>query len=1029
MGCTWSYYKTVLRAVRRIVRILLTGLFLLPACLVFAGDANVVWVSRSWQSSDGLPDNNVVGVAQTPDGYLWVATEGGLMRFDGARFQEFPLANLEGIPNRVVRGILCDRRGRLWLEMDRGPMVCISETETRVFTNTPDAYVTFMADDADGAVWVTYTDGGLTRIKNGHVTIFDSESGWPVTGSSSVASDVDGELWFAKGKQIGVFRDGKFQILLTLTNDISCICQRREGGIWFCANRQLWQFYEGEKPRPYSEFPAGAGRAQPRAILEDDKGAIWVGTIANGLFRFSGKNVNMVPTPYLEITSLASDREGNIWAGTSGGGLDRIRPRVIELLGRDSGLPNESIRSVCEDSKGVIWIATWNGLLAQWQNGMWTTLINGTDSPEGIFSCVAADQNGGIWIGTRDNGFFHLKDGHCKHWLQRDGLSSDEVRAILQSSSGDVFVSTDIPSRLHRLDDTGLHALEMPVQSRSIRALAEDANKTVWTASSDGFLLRVHGNELIDETPDTTNRLLSIRCLLPTPDGTLWIGYAGWGIGRLKGGKYVRITSAQGLYDDYISQMVLDDRGRLWCAGNRGVFQVQLAQLNEVADGRVGRLRSIVYGQNEGFANLQPNFENVSGAFRGRDGRLFFPMRTGLVIIHPENVPQNSTPPPVILERVAVDGQTVALYDRRLAANSENPAAIINLPPSSKSRSMVRFPPNHRKLDFEFTALSFSAPENIQLQYRLENFDENWMEAGSQRVASYSRLPPGEYRFEVRASNNNGPWSPVAASLDFIVEPFYWQRWWFRLIVLAVFVFSVIAVVHYVSVRRLREQLAIMEQQAALQHERARIAKDIHDDLGANLTQIAFLGELAQQDRDEPGKASERAEKISATARQAIKSLDEIVWAVNPRNDTLAHLMDYAGQFALDYLRLAGVRCRLDFPDQYLPRELSTDLRHNLFLVIKEALHNVVKHAQASEVWLRINHSPSALDVTIEDNGRGFDHVSARNGGADDALADGLRNMRSRMNEIGGKFEFESRVGTGTKILLHLPLQPLASMA
>jgi signal transduction histidine kinase len=233
--------------------------------------------------------------------------------------------------------------------------------------------------------------------------------------------------------------------------------------------------------------------------------------------------------------------------------------------------------------------------------------------------------------------------------------------------------------------------------------------------------------------------------------------------------------------------------------------------------------------------------------------------------------------------------------------------------------------------------------------------------------------------------------------------------------------------VRYVSFRRLRRQLVALEQQAALQRERTRIAKDIHDDLGANLTQIAFLGELAHQDRGEPDKTAERVEKISSTARQAIKSLDEIVWAVNPRNDTLAHLMDYAGQFALDYLRLAGIRCRLDFPEECPPRELSTDLRHNLFLVIKEALHNIVKHAHASEVRLRIQFDTNVLDVTIDDNGCGFDAPQARNGAVNDALADGLRNMRQRMNDIGGEFEFQSGAGMGTKIHLSLPLPSLES--
>ena len=300
--------------------------------------------------------------------------------------------------------------------------------------------------------------------------------------------------------------------------------------------------------------------------------------------------------------------------------------------------------------------------------------------------------------------------------------------------------------------------------------------------------------------------------------------------------------------------MVPDDQGCLWCAGNRGLFQVQLAQLNEVADGHADRVRLVVYGRDEGFPNLQPNYENVPGTFRSKDGRRFFPMRTGLAIIHMENVPRKTAPPPVILERVAVDGSSIALYDRRLEVNLTNSANIFNLGSSPDSSIKLRFRPDHHKLDFEFTALNFAAPENVQFQYRIDNFDENWIEGGTQRQASYSRLPPGNYCFEVRACNNNGPWSPMAATVNFLVTPFYWQTWWFRILSLLLFTLGIIAIVYYVSVRRFRRKLVALEQQAALQHERARIAKDIHDDLGANLTQIAFLGELAEQDAGEPEK-------------------------------------------------------------------------------------------------------------------------------------------------------------------------------
>ena len=258
------------------------------------------------------------------------------------------------------------------------------------------------------------------------------------------------------------------------------------------------------------------------------------------------------------------------------------------------------------------------------------------------------------------------------------------------------------------------------------------------------------------------------------------------------------------------------------------------------------------------------------------------------------------------------------------------------------------------------------------------------------------------------------------ASVGFVVTPFYWQTWWFRSAALLAFTLSVIAIVRYVSFRRLRRQLIALEQQAALQRERTRIAKDIHDDLGANLTQIAFLGELAHQDRDEPNKAAERVEKISSTARQAIKSLDEIVWAVNPEHDTLDSLGNYLGKYSLDYLGSLGIRCRLDLPVQ-LPQWLITaEMRHHLFLALKEALNNVVKHASATEVSVSLTTNQNSFTLVARDNGRGFVPEGISENGSREpgrtASRNGLKNMRQRLEKIGGHCEIQSKPGAGTEV-------------
>ena len=247
------------------------------------------------------------------------------------------------------------------------------------------------------------------------------------------------------------------------------------------------------------------------------------------------------------------------------------------------------------------------------------------------------------------------------------------------------------------------------------------------------------------------------------------------------------------------------------------------------------------------------------------------------------------------------------------------------------------------------------------------------------------------------------------------VKPFFWQTWWFRVAVSALFTVAVFAMARYVSFRRLQSKVRRLEQENALQEERARIAKDIHDDLGARMTQISLLSELTQQALPQPQKAGELVGQIATMSRLGIKSLDEIVWAVNPRNDTLQDLLDYAGQYAVDFLQTAGIRCRVDFPNTPPAREIPADVRHGLFLAVKEALHNIIKHAQAREVWLRVSVTDSALQWVIEDNGRGFDQSPS------DARADGVRNMRQRLAELGGGCSVESRPGAGTRISLTVP--------
>ena len=988
-------------------RVPMTGLLLLfLVAFAWPGQADSNWFMRAWKSDDGLPNNNVTGMAQTQDGYLWLATPGGLVAFDGVRFQPFSLGSF-GQEKRIISAMTLDHKGGLTLAMDRGDIICLDGSATHTFkiaTDTPGRIPRDVVEAGDGTLWVSCHGGGIYSIKNGQVKYIYRSSGLP--GGLSIPSltvDNDGQVWFCKNGAFGKIIDGHFKTLAQLGDSHACLAPARDGNIWMCTASTLYKYRQGEKPEVISKF----GGNDPSALLEDRQGTLWVGTYDSGLFRYDGSGFEKVSTSHSQILSLLEDTEGNLWVGTGGGGLDRIRQGNLELIGSDTGLP-EAVQSIGQATNGTIWAAMQSGTLVQLAGDKWTPMET-NDTWSGGATCVLPDPSGVVWVGTERRGLFCWRNGQFIPWGKPDDLKGHTIRGLLLDKAGSLWISEESPIGIQKLQSGELKNLPLPPDSRLIRAFAEDQAGNIWAGTSRGVLLRISGGNVTNETTNLLGAALSIRYLYTTPDGIVWIGFAGGGVGRLKDGKVVKITEAQGLVDNYISQIVADEQGWLWFGANRGIFKVREKDLNSVADGLSTHLQTVHYGSGEGLPSLEANYGNSPGALCSRDGRVWIPTRTGVVVANPnlsEDAPQ---PPSVLFDRVTVDDTVAAIYNGVLPLGKPAGREISSL---RDTNILLRVPPYHRRLEFDFTAPSFTAPENTQFRYRLLGLNDDWIEIRAQREVAYPPLPAGNYCFEVEASDRNGDWGKSGTSLNFELLPFFWQTLWFRLMVVALFTLMVVAVVRYLSFRRLQLQLQHAQQQSALHRERARIAKDIHDDLGATLTQIAIFSELAQRDSDRPAESQGHNEKISQTARQAIKSLDEIVWAVNPRNDTLTQLVDYTGQFALDYLASAGVRCRLDFPEQMPEREVPTDLRHNLFLVVKEALNNVVKHAQAREVSLRLSSTDRRLHIEIEDDGRGFGQSPDAPG------ADGLRNMRQRMADIGGECRIESRVGGGTKIMV-----------
>jgi signal transduction histidine kinase/ligand-binding sensor domain-containing protein len=959
------------------------------------------WSARVWRLDDGLPDNRVTGIVQTSDNYLWLATHSGLARFDGVRFQSIALP----IPSRrtrpLIRTMLLGREKRVWLALEGGLVLSLSRASTNLLTTTNGLSLEkpiAIAQDSRSDVWIGYADGSVSRIADGRVTRFAGDDSPAGGGPCSVTSDTDGQVWFGRVGHIGLVHDGKFQTLFTLSERVIQLGQARGGGIWACAGSRLIRYNSNGTSTACGALPTDRSGIEPTVVFQDQTGAVWIGTSADGLFHYDGTNFAQVGTSHEGILCLGSDDEGNVWAGTDGGGLNRLRTRVVELQGKESGLPSAAVRSICEDKNGVMWAVAENGELARYVDNKWSKVAGDQGSFGAHAACVTSDGSGGVWIGTFRHGLQRWSNGRFRSLGRENGLGGDNVRGLLLDHAGDLWIAVEAPACLQKLHGNTFQTFTQPNLSHAIRALAEDANGTIWCGTFDGLLLRTEGDKLKYDTPQISSPPPPIRCLNATPDGSLWIGYAGAGLGVWHNGKFRQVSEEQGLHDSYICSIAMDESGGFWCASDHGIFRVSLGELEAVTQGRAERVHSLLFGRDEGLNTLQGSYSYAPHAVLSHDGRLWFPMRTGLAVVNPNRNLMDRPAPRVLIERVAVDGR----------------------PAGTDARGRFVFPSANRRLDVDFTAPTFIAPENVRFRYRIQGqgLDENWVEGGARRSATYLRVPAGEYTFHVAACNSAGVWDEQGTTLALTVPPFLWDRWSVRAACLALFTLCVIAAVRYVSFRRLRFKLSRLEQETSLQRERARIAQDLHDDIGASLTHIALLSELAQKDFEKPVQAKEHIDQIFRSARTVVRALDQIVWTVNPKNDTLELFVAFLCTYAPDYLGSAKIRCRLDVPMDVPPIPLQPQVGHHLYLAVKESLHNVVKHAGATEVWLRLQFTQETMTIVIEDNGRGFEID-----GKVSPDAHGLANLNRRLTEIGGRCEYRSERGKGTTTTFTTPLK------
>lgn len=971
--------------------------------------------AEQWTTEHGLPQNTILAIAQTPNGYMWLATWNGLVRFDGVRFTVLNPVNTPELPSARIVDLATDVYGSLWIGSEEDTLTRLTGGRFEIANGRwglPKGGFFLQDCDPDGKLWVgSRLPGPFHRFEEGGFVP-------AVMRQSAVKSEIDsltttqGCTWIPKNGHWERFGLSNFRDYLAQSGveGIKVACPCRKGGIWLLGNRNLYHYpdWRLKKIVGHDSLP------DITDMVEDRLGNLWVTTIA-GLFVIPpGESAQRVPLGSAGSTQflrrLFIDFEGNVWVGSDVAGLFRIKPRVFRTLTQSDGLAGDVIKSLAEDSKGTIWVVHEKGvdwihpdlLASNSTNPAVSTFL----SSESLWS-VSVSQKGEAWVGVYNGSVFHCTDGSGKELCEPVERFGPNIMRILVARAND---GSWIGARngLWQAIGTSIRSEPLPpnLPSSDVRAIIEN--------SSGPLYLGIYGTGLLRRVGEIWTRFgkaeglpdEAVLSLYQDADGVVWIGTVSGGLCRFEAGRLVNLGSLAANLPKLVSCIIEDNLGFLWLGSVDGVYRVSREELNELPRRRRSEIFVHHYGKGEGLGTTECAYGMQPTVCKGRDGQLWFATIHGVSVVDPKELASNSRPPPVAIEEILVDDKPAP----HSWLSSSNPGE------GKSQHHAITLPPGNHRLEIRYTALSFTASEKIRFQHRLQNLDRDWNDVGTRRAAYVQGLRPGHYQFDVIACNNNGVWNRTPASLGVVMLPFFWQTVWFRIFGATALVAGAGWLARFVALRNVRENLARLERQNAINQERARIARDMHDDLGANLTQIGLLSEMAGQAGSDPARVRQDLRNLSGLAHEVVRHLDELVWVTNPDHDQTISFIDYLGSYSEECLRPRGIACRFDFPADLLRLSVDSNTRHQFFLAFKEVLNNVLKHAAATEVTIRVRFENNTLHLGILDNGRGFD-VTRSN-----PFSNGLTNLKTRLASLNGNCFISAAPGRGTEVQLSLPV-------
>ncbi len=766
------------------------------------------------------------------------------------------------------------------------------------------------------------------------------------------------------------------------------------GIVWLWSSHHVWRYLQGIWFEAGDDARRVGINFNQNLSLVDRDGCIWFGTSGQGLVGIAEDGKQILITmkeglPSNFILSLTQDHEGNIWTGTRRG-LVRIKQTQIKVVSWDYSQSESVATGLAVDNGGRIWLGSDSDGL------YWYSDVDNHSKPHSFSALpksirgLVCDHLNQLWVGTVREGLWVVNNGQLKQVLY-DQLANGEARSLMVGANNQLWIGGTKGLFSWSVDKLSVFKSPTDVGEIDVRAMVENQDGSIWVGTQGQGLLRFR-NTVWERARDARlAESATVWALFKDHLGNIWIGTGGNGLVRLCDGKFDFLNQADGLPVDTIYSILEDDAENLWLGTHSGIIRINRNDCDNVIKHRDKKLAITVFNRSDGMPTVQCASGFQPNACRTQDGCLWFATDKGVVRVDPRTKLASALVPNVVIEDVLVMGQ------------------------SKGSMSGLEIAPLPRQIKIKFTALSFTAPERVRFRYRLDGEDKEWVDVSTDRSVMFNTLTPGTHTFRVIACNGDGVWNTEGAKLKFTVLPAWWQTFWFKLIAGCLLVSLVVGIGWKVAARRYKRRLEEAKRQGALERERARIARDIHDELGSSLTRIVML---SQPPEDGETPSEHDLANIHKTACNLTQAMDEVVWAVNPRQDTLEGLMSYVTLFAQEYITGAKLDCRLDLPESIPSLPISAEARHNLFLAAKEAIHNAVRHAQAKEIRVSLIFEATGFILEISDNGNGFDqHQPVKLKGGH-----GLKNMLERIQSVGGSCEIKSLIQQGTTVKFTVPL-------